>query len=89
MFGVLAAVFLTADFGSHATFEGATGITASIGYAMFNLDAGSLPSEGFLISFEIIDVVLLGALAAAVMLGKRDDEEESDESVTMADGGDR
>jgi NADH-quinone oxidoreductase subunit J len=89
LFGVLAAVFLTADFGSHATFEGATGITASIGYAMFNLDAGSLPSEGFLIAFEIIDVVLLGALAAAVMLGKRDDEEESDESVTMADGGDR
>ena len=90
LFGVLAAVFLTADFGSHATFDGATDITAAIGYAMFNLDAGSLPSEGFLIAFEIIDVVLLGALAAAVMLGKRDDEEESEsEGVAMADGGDR
>ncbi|MFB6117611.1 hypothetical protein [Halosegnis sp.] len=90
LFAVFAAVFVTADFGTAATFDGATGITASIGYAMFNLDGGSLPSEGFLIAFEIIDVVLLSALAAAVMLGTRDDETaEEEEAVPMADGGDR
>ena len=75
LFGVLAAVFLTADFGSHATFEGATGITASIGYAMFNLDAGAFPSEGFLVSFIIIAVVLDAALDVAVMLGLREEED--------------
>ncbi|MFC7235972.1 NADH-quinone oxidoreductase subunit J [Halosegnis marinus] len=85
LFGVLAAVFLTADFGAAETFAGAEGITAAIGYAMFNLDAGSVPSEGFLVAFEIIDVVLLAALAAAVMLARR--ESESGGFLPLTDGG--
>ncbi|WP_255150440.1 NADH-quinone oxidoreductase subunit J [Halorarius halobius] len=85
LFGVLAAVFLTADFGEMAGFGGAEGITASIGYAMFNLDGGTLPAEGFLVAFEIIDVVLIAALAAAVMLARR--EQDATGFLPLIDGG--
>ena len=74
LFAVLAAVFLTADLGAPQGFPGDGSITASIGYAMFNLDGGEFASEGFLVPFEIIDVVLVAALAAAVMLAKREGE---------------
>ncbi|HET7324789.1 MAG TPA: NADH-quinone oxidoreductase subunit J, partial [Halococcus sp.] len=47
--------------------------TASIGYAMFNLAGGAYPSEGFLVAFEIIDIALVAALAAAVMLAKTEE----------------
>ena len=73
LFVVLAATFLTASFGSPQGFGGQGSITASIGYAMFNLAGGSYPSEGFLIPFEIIDFVLVAALAAAVMLAKTEE----------------
>ncbi|WP_254830589.1 NADH-quinone oxidoreductase subunit J [Haloglomus salinum] len=72
LFAVLSAVFLTAEFGGAAGFPGDGSITAAIGYAMFNLDAGAFPSEGFLVTFEIIDLVLVAALAAAVMLARRE-----------------
>ena len=71
LFVVLAATFLTASFPTPQGFGGAP-ITPSIGYAMFDLGGGELPSEGFLISFEIIDLVLIAALAAAVMLARRE-----------------
>ena len=71
LFVVLAAVFLTASFPAPQGFGGAP-ITASIGYAMFDLAGGEVPSEGFLIAFEIIDLVLIAALAAAVMLARRE-----------------
>ncbi|WP_435195347.1 hypothetical protein [Natronomonas sp. EA1] len=84
LFGVLSAVFLTANFGEHETFNGASEITATIGYAMFDLDAGTLPSEGFLVAFEIIDLVLIAALAVAVMLARR----EADGGILpLTDGG--
>lgn len=70
LFGVLVAVFLTADFASHQGFGG-NPITASIGYAMFNLDAGAVPSEGFLVAFEIVDITLVAALVGAIMLARR------------------
>lgn len=82
LFGVMSAVFLTAEFGPAATFGGAQHITAAIGYAIFNFDAGSLPSEGFLVPFEIIDVVLVAALAAAVMLARREEP-----TRLLSDGG--
>ena len=75
LFVVMIAVFLTADLGTPQGFSGDGSITASIGYAMFNLDGGAFPSEGFLVPFEIIDVVLVAALAAAVMLARREGEE--------------
>ena len=71
LFVVLALVFLTASFPAPQGFGGAS-ITPSIGYAMFDLAGGQIPSESFLIAFEIIDLVLIAALAAAVMLARRE-----------------
>lgn len=71
LFVVFAATFLTASFDAPQGFGGAP-ITPSIGYAMFDLAGGDVPSEGFLIAFETIDLVLIAALAAAVMLARRE-----------------
>jgi NADH-quinone oxidoreductase subunit J len=76
LFAVLAAVFLTADLGSAQGFPGSGSITESIGYAMFNLDGGSFEAEGFLVAFIVIAVVLDAALDAAVMLARREGEDE-------------
>ncbi|WP_227376057.1 proton-conducting membrane transporter [Haladaptatus halobius] len=77
LFVVLAVVFLGASFGAPQGFPNGANITASIGYAMFNIfNVGGeniVQSEGFLIVFEIIDLVLVAALAAAVMLARRED----------------
>ena len=75
LFGLLSAVFLTAGFGAPEGFD-ADGITASIGYAMFNLDAGTVDSEGFLVAFILIALVLDAALDGSLMLAKRDEEGE-------------
>jgi NADH-quinone oxidoreductase subunit J len=77
LFGVMAIVFLQTSFGDAAGFPEGASITASIGYAMFNLDiaqaSGTLvESESFLVAFEIIDIVLVAALAGAVMLARRE-----------------
>ncbi|MDY6817992.1 MAG: NADH-quinone oxidoreductase subunit J [Halobacteriales archaeon] len=72
LFVVLVAVTLNASFGSPAGFPADASITAAIGYAMFNLDGGAVASEGFLVAFEIIDLVLVAALVGAVMLARRD-----------------
>ena len=37
-----------------------------------DLPGASIPSEGFLAAFEIIDIALVAALVAAVMLARRD-----------------
>ena len=73
LFVVLAAVFVTAGFPDPAGFaEGS--ITASIGYAMFDMtDLATHQSESFLVVFEIIDAVLVAAVVVAVMLARRDD----------------
>ncbi|EMA50390.1 hypothetical protein [Halococcus thailandensis] len=73
LFVVFAAVFLTSSFDAPAGFPGGGSVTASIGYALFSLDGGAYPSEGFLIAFEIIDLALVAALAAAVMLAKTEE----------------
>jgi NADH-quinone oxidoreductase subunit J len=73
LFAFFAAVFLTAGFGTAGPFpEGS--VTASIGYALFDLPGGDIESEGFLVSFIVIAVVLDAALDGAVMLAKRDGE---------------
>jgi NADH-quinone oxidoreductase subunit J len=80
LFGVLALVFagapLTDALGPQAGFPDGS-VTANIGYAMFDITGEmpaeqTIPSEGFLVTFEIIDVVLVAALVAAVMLARRD-----------------
>ncbi len=101
LFVVFAVVFLGASFGDATGFPNGANITASIGYAMFNLfgigGEQIVESEGFLVAFEIIDLVLVAALAAAVMLARREeagaimtplrtDGGEPDETTT--DGGD-
>jgi NADH-quinone oxidoreductase subunit J len=95
LFAVLAAVFLTADLGSGQGFPGGGSITASIGYAMFNLEGGAFPAEGFLVAFIVIAVVLDAALDAAVMLARREEGSEAflplrtDGSGDDEKGGDR
>ncbi|MFB6124979.1 MAG: proton-conducting membrane transporter [Halanaeroarchaeum sp.] len=72
LFVVMAALFVGANFAGSPGFPEGARITASMGYALFNLDVGSMvASEGFLAAFEIIDVVLVAALVAAVMLARR------------------
>jgi len=73
LFAFLAAVFLTSGFGTSGPFPSGS-VTASIGYAMFDLPAGEIGGEGFLVSFILIAVVLDAALDGAVMLAKREDE---------------
>jgi len=101
LFVVLAAVFLRAPFGDPASgFVGDAGITASIGYAMFNIQApDAIASEGFLVAFIVIAVVLDAALDGAVMLASREAEgtlttalrsdaaERDAEQVPATDGG--
>lgn len=91
LFGVMAAVFLQTSFGEAAGFPEGAHITASIGYAMFNLDISQasqtlVESESFLVAFEIIDIVLVAALAGAVMLARRE-AVGGFVKATMADGG--
>ncbi|WP_423751327.1 proton-conducting membrane transporter [Salinirarus marinus] len=85
LFVVMAAAFLGAPFGEPAGFPADANITASIGYALFNIDLGAVGAEGFLVPFEIIDLVLVAALAGAVMLARR--EEEGSVVTLLADGG--
>jgi len=85
LFVVLAAAILRASFGDPQGFGPDAPITASIGYAMFNLDMATVPGEGMLVAFEIIDVVLVAALVAAVMLARR--EEGGSVVALLADGG--
>lgn len=100
-FGVLTFIFLGASFGDAAGFAEDAHITAAIGYALFNIGIGDVPSEGFLAAFILIALVLDAALDGAVMLAFRDDEEEgaisqvrsqfssSDQTSTVRrDGGD-
>ena len=72
LFAVLAWAVLSSTIGSPAGFPADASITASIGYAMFDLPGGNVPAEGFLAAFEIIDVVLVAALVGAVMLARRE-----------------
>lgn len=76
LFAVMAFVFLGASFGSAAGFPADAHITAAIGYAMFDITTGAdVPSEGFLVAFIVIAVVLDAALDGAVMLAKRESGE--------------
>ena len=78
LFAVMAAIILTSSFGDPAGFAGVESITEAIGYSLFNIDAETVPAgtEGFLATFEIIDVVLVAALVAGVMLARREVEGE-------------
>jgi NADH-quinone oxidoreductase subunit J len=86
LFVVLTAVFVTAQIGDPTGFSGDGSITASIGYAMFDLTGlAAYSSERFLVAFIIIAVVLDAALDGSVMLAKRD--EASEKMAALTDGG--
>jgi NADH-quinone oxidoreductase subunit J len=91
LFAVLALVFLQSSFGEAQGFEQGASITASIGYAMFNIDpdavSGAVVSgEGFVVAFVLIAIALDVAIDGAVFLAKRDDEEGGIGAV-LTDGG--
>ncbi len=74
LFVVFAISIVTTNFGAAQGFADSAEITASIGYALFNMGGTSatVQSEGFLAPFEIIDIVLVAALVVAVMLARRE-----------------
>jgi methionine-rich copper-binding protein CopC len=79
---------VTAGGSVFATVNEPVSITENVGYAMFDLlDQGTVPSEGFLVAFEVIDLVLVAALAAAVMLARRDDTERVRTALASDDDG--
>jgi NADH-quinone oxidoreductase subunit J len=85
LFAVMAAVFISSDFSAGVGFPGSESITAAIGYLLFDLTGQTeLGSEGFLTAFEIIAVVLVAAVVAAVMLARRDNEHGT---LLATDGG--
>lgn len=78
LFVVMALVAVGASFVGAAGFEVDAPITASMGYALIDLDgvAATVASEGFLAALIIIAFVLDAALGGAVMLARRDGGEE-------------
>jgi NADH-quinone oxidoreductase subunit J len=90
LFGVLAWVFLGAEFQDPAGFGDAS-VVEGIGYALLNIAPPSgLPVEGFLAAFILIAVVLDAALDGAIMLARREEEEGARlTSALKTDGGER
>jgi len=85
LFAVIAMAVLRASFGDPQGFGPDAPITASIGYAMFNLDMGAVPGEGMIVAFIVIAVALDAALDGAILLAKR--EEDGSAVALLADGG--
>lgn len=86
LFAVLAAVFATASFPEAAGFEAGLSITEGIGYALFDMAGQSaLVTEGFLVSFVLIAVVLDAALDGAILLAR----DEDGSVLSGNDGGDQ
>lgn len=86
LFCVFAFAFVTSSFPAAQGFPDGANITASIGYAMFNIDAGDVPAEGFIVAFFAIAMVLDAALDGAMMLASRDEEDE-DRALVPERGG--
>ena len=85
LFGVLAAAVLTSTFDDPTGFPEGVSIVSHIGYALFNVELGEIPFEGFLAAFLIVAIVLDAALDGAVMLARKDTVERSDEDVERSD----
>jgi len=88
LFGVLAAVVLgsASGFSDPAVgFPAGESIVHNLGYALFDIDLGEIPSEGFLAAFLIIAIALDVALDSAVYLAKQEDEGRIVSALT--DGG--
>ena len=84
LFVVLVIVFVGAPFPGPQGFPADASITASIGYAMFDLDIGAIESAGFLAAFLLIAFVLDAALEGSVMLAR-----DSERETLRPDGGEK
>ncbi|WP_049984870.1 NADH dehydrogenase [Halobellus rufus] len=73
LFVVMAAAILSSSMPEPQGFAEGANITASIGYAMFNLDLGDVAGESFLVAFIVIAITLDVALDGAVHLARRED----------------
>ncbi|AUX09773.1 NADH-quinone oxidoreductase subunit J2 [Halalkaliarchaeum desulfuricum] len=73
LFVVMAIVFVTAPFGPAAGFPEGESIVMNLGYALFDLELGEIPAEGFLAAFLIIAVLLDVAIDSAIFLAKREE----------------
>ena len=75
LFGILEGVILGASgaFPTPAGFPADAAIVTNIGYALFDINIRSIPTEGFLAAFLIIAIALDVALDSAVYLAKRED----------------
>lgn len=89
LFGVFAAVILQSNIGDPAGFPD-VGMTSEIGYSLLNLheELGheSISSEGFLVSFLLIALVLDAAVDGAYHLARR--EEDGEIVSALRSGGD-
>ena len=86
LFVVLVAVFLTSGFGEAAGFAEGASLVAGIGYALMDLQSSSpVAVEGFLMTFEIVGLVLVVATVAAVTLARR--QSEGSFVTALTDGG--
>jgi NADH-quinone oxidoreductase subunit J len=86
LFFLMAFVFLTASFPAPEGFPADANITANIGYALFNIEAGEVPAEGFIVAFLAIAIVLDAALDGAVLLARRDDEDRGPDEIVPERG---
>jgi len=73
LFGAMTLAFLNASFGEAAGFPEGESIVHGLGYALFNLDLGAVPSEGFLAAFLVIALGLDVAIDGAIYLAKREE----------------
>jgi NADH-quinone oxidoreductase subunit J len=73
-FALVAWVAGNAAFGQAAGFPNDVSVTANLGYALLDAEAGAagIRGEGFLLALEIVAFVLVAALVGAVMLARRE-----------------
>ena len=73
LFGIMAAVFLNAEFDSFEGFADGS-VVGSIGYALIGAnDQAALTVGSFLVALILVAVLLDAALDGALMLAKRDE----------------
>lgn len=76
LFVVMAAVFVTAEFGTPTGFAGQGSIIAGIGNALLGITSNGFVPEGFLVALILIAIVLDAALDGTIMLARREGGDE-------------
>jgi len=76
LFTVMAAVFVSAEFGVAEGFPAGEGLVAGIGNSLLGITDGSLVVESFLVALILIAIALDAALDGAILLAERDGGDE-------------